>query len=446
MDAVLLVLIVGVICLGAGLAVGMLIGTRKGREDSANVAVLQRQLDDARASLEAERASNRQELQNQKTASDRSLALMQQRFDETIAKMQAQVESTTRRMLAERQQEFSRSSKEDISRILEPLERSISDMKQAVSGNTEQHAKLGGQLSANIESVLRASISAKESADRLSSALHRSNNVQGAWGETVLRELLESQGLREGVHFSLQQVIRDNAGNAIRSADNTLLKPDLVLHLDNRRDVIVDAKVSMSSYLDYLNADTDEKRQQALEAHVASVQKHVDELARKDYSSYVQPPKIRMGYVIMFMPNSAALYAATQARPNLWRNAMERGVYIADEQTLYAALKIINLTWMQIAQNENHEKVYSLANEMLNRVGQFMDKFTVIGRSLQTASKAYEDGFAKLSDRGQSIPQTCSKLIRLGAKQQRRKGVPDTLLGLDEPEDEISFNYESLPD
>ena len=110
-----------------------------------------------------------------------------------------------------------------------------------------------------------------------------------------------------------------------------------------------------------------------------------------------------MDYVIMFVPHTGALWTALNAQPDLWRRAMERGVYIADEQTLFAALRIISLTWTQIAQAQNHEKVYALANEMMDRVGQFMKKYQAIGTTLLKAQQAYDDGDRKLQPSGQSI-------------------------------------------
>ena len=128
--------------------------------------------------------------------------------------------------------------------------------------------------------------------------------------------------------------------------------------------------------------------------------------------------------MIMFVPHSGALWTALNSKPDLWRRAMEKNVFIADEQTLFAALKIISMTWTHIAQAENHEKVYALAEEMLDRVGQFVKRFEAVGKSLDAARKAYDDAGAKLSPSGQSIIQTCGKLQRLGARQSTRNPIP----------------------
>ncbi len=366
---------------------------------------------------------------------------LQNRFDETVAKMQEQLKTATAELLKARQQEFEQTSRDSMAHILEPLNRQLGQMREAVTENTRVHGELGGRMSADISNLLRCSESARESADRLANALRNGGKIQGDWGETVLTELLESQGLSEGVHFDTQSFIRDASGNIVREDGMAAMRPDVILHLDKERDVVIDAKVSLSAYLDYMNAESDETRNRSLRAHVESIRKHVAELAAKDYSSHIRPPKRSVGYVIMFVPNSAALLTATNAASDLWRKAMERNVYIADEQTLYAALKIIAMTWQQIAQAENHEKVYALANEMLDRVGKFMQPFVEIGSRLESAHKAYDNAMKKLAEGGQSIPQTCNKLIKLGARQQVRKGVPDNLLGLD---NSIEINDSSL--
>lgn len=212
-------------------------------------------------------------------------------------------------------------------------------------------------------------------------------------------------------------MMKDLAGFLLTDEEGKRMRPDVILHLDKTREVIIDSKVSLTAFMDYVNAEDETTRQAAMKAHIESLNKHVKELSTKDYSSYIQAPKVKMDYVIMFVPHSVALWTALNAQPDLWRKAMDMNVYIADEQTLFAALKIINLTWTQIKQAENHEKVYELANEMLNRVGQFEKNYLKIGKALEDARGAYSDGTKKLSEAGQSIPNTCKKLIALGAKE-----------------------------
>ena len=298
-------------------------------------------------------------------------------------------------------------------------------MKEAMRENTIRQTSISSEIKTQAENMMRQSAAAKESADELTRVFRHAGRVQGNWGEIVLNELLESQGLTENVHYELQSSIRDASGDVVRNDNDHGMRPDVILHLDQKREVIIDSKVSLTAFMDYVNAEDENDRQKYLRAHVESIQKHVKELAAKDYSSYVKPPKVKMDYVIMFVPNTGALWAAIGAQPDLWRNAMEKNVYIADEQTLFAALRIINMTWTQIAQAQNHEKVYALANELMDRVGQFMDRYKAIGKALENAGKAYEAADKKLQPTGQSIIQTCAKLQKLGAKQSSRNPIPE---------------------
>ncbi|MBP3669136.1 MAG: DNA recombination protein RmuC [Bacteroides sp.] len=391
-------------------------------------AEARKQLEETKADEQRRMTEAKAEWQKQTTY---ALDAQQARFDETIAKVTAQMKSATDDMLKQRQKEFAESSHTNLGQIVNPLRETIDNMKKAMNESTLKQTSMSSEMKANIENMMRQSEAAKKSADELARVFKHGSKVQGDWGETVLDELLESQGLTKGVHYDIQSVIRDADGYVVKSNEGSIMRPDVILHLDQRREVIIDSKVSLTAFMDYVNAEEEDKRQQYLKAHIDSIQKHVKELSAKDYSSYVQPPKVKMDYVIMFVPHTGALWTALHSQPDLWRKAMEKNVFIADEQTLFAALRIINLTWTQIAQAQNHERVYALANEMLDRVGQFMKKYQAIGKALENATKAYEDGEKKLLPGGQSILQTCGKLEKLGAKQSDKNPLPQ-LTDIDE--------------
>ena len=334
-------------------------------------------------------------------------------------------------MLKARQKEFSESSNQSLGQIVNPLKENIAELKKAMEDGSKEQAERNGEMRERIKSLMEHSDAARKSADELAAAFKHGNKMQGDWGETILEELLSSQGLTKGVHFDTQAVIRDADGRTVRNEGGSILRPDVILHLDERREVIIDSKVSLSAYVDYVNAENELDRQNCLNAHLDSIKKHVKELAAKDYSSYVKLPKVSAGYVIMFVPNMGALWTALNAEPDLWRKAADQNVYIADEQSLYGALKIVSMTWTQVAQAQNHEKVYELANEMIDRVGQFMEKYEAVGKALKKASDEYEAAERKLSPQGQSIINTSNKLIKLGAKNSDKHPIR-TLVDIDE--------------
>ena len=442
-------IVVGII---VGLVIGLLVGRSKSSAAEARYAMLQDQKKEMETSMESvlsvrlaeQKQAEEKRLAEQKAHYEETIANLKEnfnaqnaelkaRFNETIEKVTAQVKTATDTMLKERQKEFAENSNQSLGQIVNPLRETIDKMKKAMEENTEKQTSMSGEMRANIEHMMRQSMEAKKSADELTRVFKHGTKVQGDWGETVLDELLQSQGLTKGIHYDTQAVIKDATGKTVRSEEGSIMRPDVILHLDQRRELIIDSKVSLTAFIDYVNADNEDDRQHYLKAHIDSLQKHVKELSAKDYSSYIQAPKVKMDYVIMFVPHTGALWTALNAQPDLWRRAMEKNVFIADEQTLFAALRIINLTWTQIVQAQNHEKVFALANEMLNRVGQFWNEYEAMGKALEKAAKAYEDGKKKITDGGQSINTTANQLIKLGAKQSDRNPIPQ-LIDIDEIE------------
>ena len=402
------------------------------KEASEQLEATKKEASDLLAKTKAKAEAQQQKALAEKDAAWNDIMKGQeQRFNETMARMSEQMKNATADMLKDRQKEFADSSNQQLGQIVNPLRETIDKMKQTMADTTLKQTEMSSVLKDNIERSMQQAMAAKKSAEELANALKHGSKVQGDWGEAVLDELLTSQGLVRGIHYDTQAVIRDAQGNTVHTDDGATLRPDVILHLDQRREVIIDSKVSLTAFLDYANADNEADRQRFLKTHIDSLQKHVKELSTKDYSAYVQPPKVRMDYVIMFVPHTGALWTALNAQPDLWRKAMEQNVFIADEQTLFAALRIISLTWTQIRQAENHEQVYRLANEMLDRVGQFMKKYTAIGKALKTATTAYDDAERKLQPSGQSILQTCAKLQKLGAKQSDKNPLPQ-LIDIDE--------------
>ena len=372
-----------------------------------------------------------EDLEVRAAAHKEAMAALQARFDETVSKVTAQMKEETSEMLKARQKEFSETSNVSLGQIVNPLKENIAELKKAMEEGNKEQAERNGEMRERIKSLMEHSDAARKSADELAAAFKHGSKVQGDWGETILEELLNTHGLTKGVHYDTQTVIKDKNGNVVRSDEGSMMKPDVILHLDERREVIIDSKVSLTAYVDYVNAENEVDKQTHLKAHIDSVKKHIKELAVKDYASYVQSPKITAGYVIMFVPNIGALWTALKAEPDLWRKAAEQNVYITDEQSLYGALKIVSLTWTQVAQTQNHEQVYKLANEMIDRVGLFMEKYDAIGKALEKATTEYNDGRKKLQPQGQSIINTSNKLIKLGAKNSDRHPI-ETMLDLDD--------------
>lgn len=360
-----------------------------------------------------------QTLKAKDEAHEKLMSQLQAKLEEQMQKMSAQLKNDTSEILKARQEELQKSSSESLGQIVNPLKDNLKELKKALEDGNKEIAERNGEMRARIKGLMEQTDATRKSADELANALLHKSKMQGDWGEIVLTELLESQGLTEGIHFHLQDTIRDAQGRAVKSEDGKIMRPDVVLHVDETREIIIDSKVSLTAYTDYVNAENETDRETALQKHISSLKAHVEELARKDYSSHIKAPKQSIGYVIMFVPITAALWTALNRDRTLWRTAADKNVYICDEQSLYGALRVVSLTWTNIAQVQNQKKVYDLAQTMLDRVGQFLKAFNTIGDKLNDAQKAFDDGSKKLQDGGQSICKTARQLIDLGVRSEK---------------------------
>ncbi len=368
--------------------------------------------------------ANDEAMQTLKSHYEQSMKEQQERFDKTINDILVQNKAATEDLLKARQEEFAKSSTTSIGQLVNPLKESIAKMEESMQKSSKDAIDINSAMRENLRLMMDQSKAAQAVTEDLVNSLKYKSKTQGDWGEAVLSELLQSQGLTEGVHYDTQATIRDSKGMVVKSEDNKIMRPDVILHLDNTREVIIDSKVSLTAFFDYVNAENEEDRKRSLQKHLDSINGHVKELSKKDYSSYIQPPKVRMNYVIMFVPHTGALWTALNAQPDLWRKAMEQNVYIADEQSLYAALKIVSMTWTQIKQAQNHEEVFKLASEVVERIGMFAKKYSEVGDAIAKAQNAFDDGKKKLEDKGPSIIQSANKLIKIGAKTSQKYPVP----------------------
>lgn len=340
-------------------------------------------------------------------------------FNTTIEGLKDQVKAATEDMLQERQKEFSESSSKQLTDIVDPLKNAMKEMQTAMGENKVSQTALRTEIKAQMENMIKQSEAAQKSAEELSRAFKHQTKIQGDWGEAKLAELLKSQGFEEGIHFHTQYTLQDERGNVIKSEDDHNMRPDIVLRVEPGKDIIIDAKVSVSDFIKFANAETDEEAKVHLDAHVKSLEKHVDELAKKDYSRYHYQGDSAIDFVIMFVPMTQALWAAMQAKPTLWRDAMDKRVFIADEQTLYAALRIINKTWTKIEQEKNQQHIYELAQNIIDRVGAFLESYDEIGEKLNAAAVSFNNGKKKLQDSGQSIVKPAKDLIVCGLKSKK---------------------------
>ena len=261
-----------------------------------------------------------------------------------------------------------------------------------------------------------------ERADRLANALTGQNKTQGDFGELRLRQLLEDMGLEEGVQFEEQTTMKDSNGRVIYDEeDGSRMIPDVILHFPDHRDVIIDSKMSFTAYVDYQNAQTDEERKAALDRHVASVRQHVNELSRKNYSKYLKTDSSKLDFVVMYIFQESALQLALASAPTLWKEAYDNGVVISGSQNLYMMLRVLEMTWKQVRQVENQQKIVEAANSVIDRVQLFYERFLKVDEMLERTRAAFNDVKTVTASSGQSITVAAGKLLKYGATENPKR-------------------------
>lgn len=321
----------------------------------------------------------------------------------------ATMEAQTQKLLREREEELKRGNQSNMEDILRPLKESIKSMQEAMKDNEKSHvettARLSKQLEQAVKDMTEKTNDVGKKADSLSEALTGRPKIQGCFGENFLNDILIREGLKENEHYTREEANADKS------------RPDFVFHFKDgmeEKDLIVDSKVSLTAYVEFMNADSEEERTEALNKHVKSVRKHIDELAAKDYTK--KTCKSFADYVLMFMPMEMAYRTALSADPMLWQDAYDKNVLIVTEQTIIPFLKIMHLTWNKYRHDTRIQEITAAAQMMIDRVADFYTLYIDLGKRLSDAGKVYNTGVGKLREDGHSITTSAKKVIGLGGK------------------------------
>ena len=339
-------------------------------------------------------------------------------------------------LLAEAQaRHLNKENQESMDHITQPLKDAISEMRKAINDNTKDHTAQTASLKEQLRLMMETGREISEKAEGLANVLRRDNKISGNMGEIILGDLLSSQGLTEGIHYEVQARLRDEQGRPLKHDDTGReMQPDVILHNPQGQDVVIDSKVSLVAYQRYVNAETPEEKERALQEHIRSIRSHVTELARKDYSKYIKAPREAVDFVIMFVPFESSLQLALVNDPSLWREAFERKVFITGEQNLLGILHMIHLAWVQNQQAENQEKVFGVAEQLLDRLGDFIQRYTKLGEHLELVRKDFDSAGNKLYVGRQSVVQKGRELIDLGGKENPNRRIPKAELSLEDSE------------
>ena len=355
------------------------------------------------------------------------MAVMMMRRQEEAYKTQLdllreQMKTTTETVLKARQEELGARNKEQVGKIVDPLQKSLKDMQEALLLSKEQQKEAMTRLDETIKMNMKQSASLGETADRLTRALTGEVKVQGNFGELKLKQLLEDLELKEGEQFDTQETLRDKAGKGLRGDDGRGMIPDFILHFPNNRHFVVDSKMSLTDYERYMNAEDGTPEKSAyLKAHIESVRAQVKRLAKKEYTKYLPEGYNRLNFAIMYVPIEGALNLALLNDTTLWREAYDLGVMILGPQTMYMNLRVLEMMWTQVRQLKNQQAMIDAANMVIERVQDFGMRFADVEASMNDTIKKINRLKITTAEGGPSIITAAKSLIKAGARENKKK-------------------------
>lgn len=320
-------------------------------------------------------------------------------------------------ILQEKSKSFSEMNHERLAEILNPLKERLEGFKKTVEETYNNEARERFSLKEQIKELVERSESIGEEAKQLTHALRGDSKIQGDWGEMILESILEKSGLEKDREYFIQETLRDEDGHTIQGSDGRKMRPDVIIRYPGgeNHQMVIDSKVSLTAYVNYVNAEDADEARLALKQHLVSVRKHIDELAGKSYQDYVG----KGDHVMMFIPNEAAYLAAMQADHALWQYAYEKKVLLLSPTNLIAALKLVADLWQRDKQTRNAIDIAEEGGKLYDKFAGFVDDMEKIGKSLNTTAMAYTDAMKKLKTGNGNLIGRVEKLKVMGVKAKK---------------------------
>ncbi len=345
---------------------------------------------------------------------------------EARASMQKEFKALAAQIMEENSRRFGAVSKEGVEQVLKPLQMQVNEFKKRIEQvHTEETREMAALLN-EIKSLKELNRQISEDAVNLTRALKGESKRQGVWGEMVLERVLEASGLREGEEYEREVSLTDGESRRFR--------PDVIVHLPDDRDIIIDAKTSLVAYEQYVSAEDEEKRAHFAKLHLEAVRSHIDRLAQK---SYTQLEGVNtLDFIFMFMPIEGALMLALESDSSLYDRAFEKHIVLVSPTTLLVALRAVENTWRHDRQNRNALEIAKRAGALYDKFAGFVEDLEKIGRQLETVQKSYDGAWRKLTGGPGNLIRRVQELQELGAKAGKeipKKALRDAQI--DRPEE-----------
>ena len=346
----------------------------------------------------------------------------QERFATELKLAREQMRSQFEKELEVRSEAFKKQNTEQMAQVVGPLQKELESLRTLVNDSKAEQTKNTSALEASIKAVFEHDKERDKTTQSLADALKNRGKVQGDWGEQVLENILADSGLREGIEYKKQVNVKAEDGNNER--------PDVVVYAADGTNIIIDSKVSLTAYTDYVGAEDDEERKAALKANYDSIWTHVCELSDKQYFKKVDKA---MPIVLMFVPNEGSYILAMNKDPQLGTKAYKKGVLIINPTNLMVVLRLMFLTWQNTRQEKNNRDILQAASKIYEKYSIFAEGYVALGNQLRTVNNSYEEGVKRLTEGRGNLSKQLQDLLKYGVTTTKR--IPDELKSIDTSEE-----------
>lgn len=367
-------------------------------------------------------------LESENSALNERIEAQKEQFKAALDQMRHEFRNMANEALQKNTELFNRHSQERLEAVLQPFDKDLRLFREKVESYYSEESRQRFSLQENIKSLVEANRRISDEAVNLTRAIAGTNNnkFQGDWGETILEQILENSGLIEGEQWEHQVTLRDEKGSAaLNEETNRSMKPDVIVHFPGKRDIIIDSKVSLKAYMEYLAAEDETVRAMHLKEHVASVRRHIDELAAKHYNKY---NKNSLDYVMLFIPNEPSYFVAMEADNALWNYAYKKGIVLISPSNLISTLFVVNSLWTRERQQRDVQRIVDTANAIYDKFVNFVDNFGKIEIALEKAQEAYGEAFKQLKTGKGNISKRLGELKEMGLLTTTKQ-LPDRFAG-----------------
>lgn len=408
----------------AGVVAGWLIHRSRSAALLAERSLLKTTALELKRELEIQRAKTL-ELANRLAGAEADYRNAQERLTNQKSELEIQFRNLANEILEEKSKRFTEQNQSNLVDLLKPLGERITDFEKRIEHTHRESIERNAGLFNELRNLKELNMQMSEEARNLTRALKGDTRAQGSWGELILESILNSSGLERDREYVVQE--------SFKSPEGRTLRPDIIVKLPNNKHVIIDSKVSLTAYDNYMSSETEEERQVCLKAHLQSIKQHIRLLHDKNYPRNFS--ETGLDFVIMFIPIEPAYILTIQTEGKLYEEALEKRIMFISPTLLIPCLKLIKSVWNQEYQNRHVIEIARKAGDLYDKFVGFSDDLLNLGRHLDTSKKFYEESMKKLSVGSGNLVRKVEDLKKLGAKAS--KSIDPKLLGRSEEQADL---------